>query len=82
MLAGRGFRGEGAAMTRDDLRRHLTGMAAGEVFFLPYDIYEGMCRPDSSEQAHRDECEALARDCGCTVAMSPEAQQVRFTKGG
>jgi hypothetical protein len=69
-------------MTRDDLRRHLGGMAPGEVFILPWDIYEGMCRPEAPADETRSECEALARACGCSVELSAEAQQVRFTKAG
>lgn len=69
-------------MTRDDLQRHLEGMAPGEVYILPYDIYEGVCRPEATDAETRDECEALARAAGCTVAFSTEGQQVRFTKEG
>ena len=69
-------------MDREDLRRHLQSMQPQEVYILPYDIYEGIFAQGQSDQAGREECERLARECGCAVENSPMDQQVRFTKSG
>ena len=67
-------------MDREDLKRHLKSMQQGEVYILPYDIYEGIFEQGQSDQAGREECDRLARDCGCTAEISAMDRQVRFAK--